>query len=817
MINDKQKSRLNGLKPLSAAIGAALLAGAALPSMAQDASQRPMLEEVVVTAQKREQGVNDIPMSISAFSGDSMAEMGVEDTADLAAIVPGFAYSDSVLGTPVYTMRGVGFNETSAQASSTVGVYLDEIGVAFPIMTRGAMLDVQRVEVLKGPQGTLYGRNSTGGAVNYIANKPTEEFESAVSMSYGNFDVSSLNGFVSGAISDNVQARLAAKAVNSGEGWQESVSRDDELGEQDKLSLRLSLAAQLSEETDVAFSLAYWKDNSDSLAPQFVKATYPSRVGPAADIINQYAPDGPLGDDAQEADWTEGAGQQVNMENTSFSLQVTHQINDNLTFKSLTGYAKFEDTDSFYERSGIQGIPASEVPEGFKSGDIVGKTTGLLVSDGYIQNTDIESWTQELRLSGESDSVNWIAGVYYSQNEVDNRATQVMEMNQAVSYAPFPQYNFDRFDNTTLQETSTLAVFGSADWSIGENLIVTTGLRYTEDETDYAGCSQDTNGSLATFYRTAIGEFTNAQAGECVTLNASLQSGLVEDELNEDSLSFRLVGNYTLTDDLSVYASYTRGFKSGSFPTLGATSYLQVKPAVQEQLDSIEIGFKSTLADGAAQINGAIYNYDYKDKQLLTKIPDAIFGTLWTLQNIPDSNVMGAELDLQWVPAQGVTIGGGVSYLETEISGFVGTNQTGQRLNFDDSEFPFSAKLQLSATAKYEWDITDALLGNIAVDLSYTDDSRADFTGKGSYQLDNDNLPDLTKPYGFDEDYVIEGYTLINARMGIADNTDKWAASVWVRNLTNEFYITNTIQHGDMVSRYAGMPRTYGITVDYSF
>lgn len=807
----KFKSLHSGLRPLSAAIGAVLLTGAAVPSMAQNESTRMMLEEVIVTAQKREQSVNDIPMSITAFSGDSMAEMGIEDTADLAAIVPGFAYSDSVLGTPVYTMRGVGFNETSAQASSTVGVYLDEIGVAYPIMTRGVMLDVQRVEVLKGPQGTLYGRNSTGGAVNYIANKPTEEFESAISMTYGRFDALTLDGFVSGAVTDNLQARLAVKTVNSGEGWQKSVSRDDELGEQDKLSLRLSLAAQLGDNTDAAFSVAYWEDNSDSLAPQFVKATYPSRIGPAADIINQYAPDGPLGNDAQKADWTAGAGQQVNMESTSLSLQITHAINDSLTFKSLTGYAKFDDTDSFYERSGIQGIPASVVPDGFKSGDITGRNTGLLVSDAYIQNTDIEAWTQEFRLSGETEAVSWLAGIYYSENEVDNRATQVMEMNQAVSYAPLPVYNFDRFDNTTYQETSTLAVYASADWTLGENMVVTTGLRYTEDETDYAGCSQDTNGSLATFYRTAIGQFTNAQQGECVTLNASLQSALVEDELNEDSLSFRVVANYALTDDVSAYASYTRGFKSGSFPTLGATSFSQVKPVVQEQLDSIELGFKATLADGAAQLNGAIYNYDYTDKQLLTKIPDAIFGTLWTLQNIPDSEVMGAELDLQWIPAQGLTIGAGISYLESEVSGFVGSNQKGERVDFDGSEFPFSANLQLSATAKYEWDISDAISGNVAIDLSHTDDSRADFTGKGSTQLGT------AIPYAFDKDFVIEGYTIANARMGVTDSTNQWGASIWVRNLTDEFYITNTIQHGDMVSRYAGMPRTYGVTVNYSF
>jgi len=131
------------------------------------------LEEILVTAQKREQSANEIGMSITAYSGDTLKELAVEDITDLAAITPGLTYNDVGAGTPVYTMRGVGFNESSLQAASTVGVYNDEVAIPFPIMTGGPLLDIERVEILKGPQGTLYGRNSTGGGINYIANKPT--------------------------------------------------------------------------------------------------------------------------------------------------------------------------------------------------------------------------------------------------------------------------------------------------------------------------------------------------------------------------------------------------------------------------------------------------------------------------------------------------------------------------------------------------------------------------------------------------------------------------------------------------------------------
>lgn len=821
MINCKQKSRLDGLKPLSAAIGVALLAGSALPAMAQDASQRLMLEEVVVTAQKREQSVNDIPMSISAFSGDSMAEMGVEDTADIAALVPGFAYSDSILGTPVYTMRGVGFNETSSQAASTVGVYVDEIGIALPIMTRGAMLDVQRVEVLKGPQGTLYGRNSTGGAINYIANKPSEEFEGGVSATYGSFDTVTLDGFVTGALTDNVQARFAAKTVTSSEGWQESVTRDETLGEQDKLAMRFSLAAQLDEDTDVALGVTYWEDNSDSMAPQFLEVAS-AAARPPTGLLEDYAPS-PVDQNAEDADWTAGQDPHIDMQSTSLSLHVTHAINDSVSFKSLTGIARFEENGSFYERSGHPGVPASVVPDAYKSGDIVDVNDRNLIADGYIQNSEINSYSQEFRLTGDADNVSWITGIYYSQTEVDNIATQTLEIDASTWAGAAPYANFDRVANTTLQETTTWGVFASADWTIDEKLVVTTGLRYTEDEADYQGCSADTgNGALRDFVNIALGAAypnANMTAGGCSTINELGVSTLVEDLLKEDSLSWRVAFDYSFSDDFSAYTSYSRGFKAGSFPTLGALNADQLDPAVQEQLDAYEIGFKSTLAGGAAQLNGAVFYYDYTDKQLLTKIYDPIFQTLWTLDNAGKSEVIGAELDLQWVPVEGLTVAGGISYLETEIKSLKGSNQLGEFLDFAGSEFPFSANVQANATAKYEWDLTDTYRAHIGFDLSYSDNSLADYTSSDlvGYSLPEDREDRVASPYEFDDRFTIDSYTLVNARIGISAANEQWSTYLWARNLTDEYYTSNTIKQADIISRYAGMPRTYGITFNYSF
>ena len=196
--------------------------GAVLALSVMHSSHALTVEEVIVTAQKREQSANDVNVAISAFSGEDLAEIGVVDTRDLGNLTPGFSYSDSGRNAPIYSLRGIGFNEQSQTASSTVGVYMDEVALPFPVLTKGANLDLQRVEILKGPQGTLYGRNTTGGAINYIANTPTETFAAGIKGSYGRFDTTDLEGYVSGPISETAGIRFAFRNIHAGEGWQKT-------------------------------------------------------------------------------------------------------------------------------------------------------------------------------------------------------------------------------------------------------------------------------------------------------------------------------------------------------------------------------------------------------------------------------------------------------------------------------------------------------------------------------------------------------------------------------------------------------------------
>ena len=189
----------------------------------------------MVTAQKREQSAADVPVAISAFSGESLETLGLTDTRDLTALVPGFSVAKSSANTPIYTLRGVGFNTPNVSSTSPVGIYIDEAAFPYSYMSQGLTFDVKRVEVLKGPQGTLYGRNTTGGLVNYITNKPSDQFEARIRLQAGNFDTIGLEGTVSGPLTDSLSARLAIKTLQVQEGWQESVSRPgDKNGEQDR-------------------------------------------------------------------------------------------------------------------------------------------------------------------------------------------------------------------------------------------------------------------------------------------------------------------------------------------------------------------------------------------------------------------------------------------------------------------------------------------------------------------------------------------------------------------------------------------------------
>lgn len=617
---------------------------------------------------------------------------------------------------------------------------------------------------------------------------------------------------------------MSFKTLNSN-GWQKSVSRDEKLGELDKLAARLMVEVDLGNDVNMLLMAAYWNDNSDSLTPQFLESGY-ANPGTVADLIRPHEPvDGAIGNNAKHAEWTRARTPAYDIDNTSLAMTIKANVTNHLLLTSLTAYHQFRDHGSEFERSGIAGIPVSDEVRPFMNGNIANLPDGAILTNDYSTiPIDIDAFSQELRLNANSERVSWVSGLYYANATVNNVANQSFNLststNGLLDGAPFG--NFPDIDNKARQKQLTYAVFGSADWRLVDNITLTAGLRYSKDKIDFDGCTADSgDNTLATFFNILTGIVSggsipgNIQPGGCVTWDLPPGAvigppGLISRELNEDSWSWRLALDYHVSRTTSVYVSYSRGFKSGSFPTLGASNSNQFTPVVQEQLDAFEIGFKATLAGGSAQLNGAIFYYDYTDKQMLTKISDPVFDRLLALNNVDDSTVKGFELDFQWLPGDGWTLGGAVSYVDSKIGPFIASNQLGQEIDFNGSELPFSPNWQATVAAKYEWSFSTDNVGFVTVDVAYSGSSQADYKSRDSTTTDG-------QPYQYNPLFDIWSYTIVNVRLGMASADDNWRTFVYARNLTNEFYFTNVQQATDMRVRYVGKPVTYGVTLQYNW
>jgi outer membrane receptor protein involved in Fe transport len=810
------RNPLSGINTLRRGALASLTASVAVLGPVQ--LQALEIEEVIVTAQKKAQSINDVGMAITAFSGDAMKELGVSDTTDMAALTPGLTYTSVFFGPPIYTMRGVGFKDTSYNASATVGVYVDEAAIAYPIMTLGAVLDLERVEVLKGPQGTLYGRNNTGGAINYIANKPSEEFEAGITASYGRYNTFETEGYINGALSENVRGRLAVSTTQSNEGWQRNVVTGDRLGEQDNSALRLSLAADLNQDLDALLQVGWWQNKSDAPGGQVVRAAYqsPGNAGVIAVMepwIEAFTADG---EDNKVAGWTPGQDLSNNMDSTSVTLRLNYAINETLNLTSISSFAQFEDDGGRRDIGGF-GVPNADAAVFLMGPDLTGnlndgnpiplapETEWPWVANFLLENdAEIDTFSQEIRLSAEYENMSWIAGLYYAQDEVRSIVTQHIPLTTNSNGLGGGVINFGSAVQDGISETETIGLFVHTEWQLGDDFRLTAGLRYSDDKNDYSNCLRDGGDGL-------FGQLFGLGPGQCVTRLSSGDRGLFEDSLSEDSISGRLNLDWFVNDDIMAYASFSRGFKAGSFPNNAATVAGQLAPVVQEELNAYELGFKATLDEGAMQLNGSVYYSDYTDKQLLGVAEDPVFGVLRRLVNVPESEIYGAELDVQWQPMDGLFLSAGAAWVDTEVKGdFLAPNAFAQVINYGGSKFTDTADLQLTALINYEWPINDSINAFIGADASYTDDMHADY--EPGRMIEG---VDASAPTQLDSAFLIDGYTLVNARLGIASSEETWRLMLWGRNLTDEFYVNNVRNNLDTIVNYVGMPRTYGITVEF--
>lgn len=761
------------------------------------AERQNAIEEIVVTANKRSQSISDVGLSITAATGETLIDRGITSPTDLGKLVPGLTVQPAPFNTPVYTLRGVGFYETTLSAAPTVAVYVDEIQLPFSATTKGATFDIERLEVLKGPQGTLFGQNTTGGAINYIANKPTDEFEAGVDLAVARFGKTDVQGFVSGPLTDTVNARLALNAVQGG-AWQKSYTRDDELGDQDQLQGRFTLDWEASEKLDVRLTVSAWTDQSETQAAQMITDlcaddfTSPSCLPYQAEDFRNYSK-APA--EAEAADWGYGVFGRNPERDDSFyqtSVRLDYEISESLTLTSISAYSDY-DTDSVQD---FDGTSLASVDT---------NTTGY-----------IKDFNQEIRIAGEYESLNFIVGANYNTTDTYDRLFYNFSEGPSSNPTLSPRggligdYTFNYSD----QDIEGRAVFGNIEYELSDAWMLSAGARYTETDRDFEGCTNDYEGPSQTadwwnfVFGVAFGiPGVNVQNGGCLTFDENLQTydPALFDELNEDNVSWNIGLNYKMENDGLLYGRISKGYKSGSFPTASVASYTGYAPVEQESILAYEVGIKTPLFDNRVNLTAAAFFYDYEDKQLRGRKPDPVFVTLDGLVQVPEGEAKGIEFGIQAVPVDGLSLSLGGTYIETEIKEYEGFNALGQTLNFQGQDFPFAPELTLIGDAQYDFSVSDQLDGFVGVSFTHN--------GEASSQLDNTTTEFVTADPRFD----LDSYTLWDIRAGIRSADDKWKVMLYSYNVTDEYYWTNVQNNLVSITRFAGMPRTYGARVSLRF
>jgi outer membrane receptor protein involved in Fe transport len=764
-------------------------------------------DDIIVTAQRREQRLQDVGLSLTNLSTDDIARLRPDGIDDLVRAIPGLQATPSPNDTPIYILRGVGFYETSVAAYPDVATYIDQAPLVLPAFTRQTLFDLERVEVMKGPQGTLFGNNATGGALNIVAAKPRDRFEAEASATYGRFNRAELEGYVTGPLAKDLDARLAFRAVHTDD-WQQSYTRSDGLGAARSFAARLLLDWAASSRLHLTLNVNGWLDRSDPEAPQLARkvtlADLQAPVGasgptgtitPAFALLSYPAAPG----NARAADWDPGNRPFANNHLVQTALTATWDLARDARLTTITSYVTY----------GMHN--ATE-----------GDGTALFDLDITSDRARARSFFQEARLSNRNDHdrLRWAVGAGLERTTVYE--TVDLRFNDA-STGAIQGFSADSYDSD--QRMRNEALFGSMEFDLASRLTLKAGTRYSWARRETVNGSYQTPGYLEPFpgspgltglINTLWGQaltplfcpgksFVPIPAGGSVSVDPSTcTAGLFRGALHDRNLSWLGGANLRASGELLLYANVSRGWKNGSFPTISAPVYDQYQPVTQEELTAFEAGFKTELAGGRIAITSAVFYDDYRNKQVRAKTVNPIFGILDQLVNVPRSRILGAEEDVRLRPLRGLDVHLAGTWLETRVlryDGIVGDRSINGllyavRAPFDGTQLPFAPHWQGSASADYSFRLGPHLGAFLGGSVSAQSRSYA------SLEMTPQDLTDAALP----------GHAILDLRAGV-ETAAGWRLSVWGHNVGNHFYLTNATRAYDTVIRYAGRPAEWSITI----
>lgn len=795
------------------AASVAVLAAMAWPAQALAQSGD---EEIVVTAQKRTQRLQDVPIVVTAVGKELLQDTGVKDVKDLMQVTPGLIVnSTNSESTTTARIRGVGTVGDNAGLESSVGIVIDGIYRPRAGTGIGDLGELERVEILKGPQGTLFGKNTSAGVINVITAAPDYEFGAEGVLTFGNYGAREASASVTGKLSEGVAGRLYF-AARQRDGFYDIVTGPGPRTEKfDNDRQYWTARGQLLIEPSEDFSLRIIADYTDRdetccSATTFLRGP----TGPLVDLANgQPSSQNPVTPD-ERIGWSNRSGQ-GHVKDMGLSMEANWDV-DWGTVTSITGIRNWK-SEAGQESD-------------FTTADL------LFRRDDGQYFTEFNQISQEVRLAGEFDDINWLVGAFYTHETLDQSSplyfgedleryfsllfsggatTGILPVFTGLPTGSILPYGLALHD-TYEQTTDTIALFTNNTWEVTDEFEITVGLRYTHEtkevDAHYTnGPGQGASCAASRANRDAIANIIGPVGAArylatiCTTFNdPAFNDVRTRQEVSNDELTGTLKLAYKFDEDVMVYASYARGYKSGGFnldrarfgdPTVNSS----VNPDTffdPEFVDSYELGAKTRFFDGDVTLNVTAFHQEFEDFQLNT-----FTGISYIVASIPVVKSTGVDTDITWrTPIEGLTLQGGVTYADTRYGNFEVDPTSGVSDRLPGARLNYAPLWSGTMAATYETDLNESLALHANVSARYSD---AYNTGSN---LDPIKMQD--------------SYWNLSARVGVGGIDDNWRVELWGANLLDET-ISNVIFDATLQTGTYGTilapPRTYGVTLRLTY
>ncbi len=719
----------------------ALTVPAVAQTVPQSAEETGGLEEIVVTAQKTRDNLQTVPLSLTAFSGDALKRSNVENIKDLAARTPSLTVDTFSPGQPRYFIRGIGGAASSSARDAAVGIFVDEVYMGRDSMTSTDFVDIDRVEILRGPQGTLFGRNVVGGAISYFTQKPDDQFRAQGALTVGNYDKIDGSFAVSGPLSDAVAAKLSFSSRNhGGYAFNETTGRDIETEHSN--AVRGALRFHPNDAVDIQLNADFSKLTGTGSWWHLLREG-PNSIGKSNS------------DPRRGRNYTDDGFNRVRNGGVSLNARFESPMGE---IASITAYREAR----LRTRANTTGLFVAALTD---------PNRNQFHHTLFIQEDDNKSkqFSQELRLASDiSDRLSSVVGIYYFHEQVD--ATAITDYR----FIRFGTEGRRRFDASNT--TDSYAAFANLAWEVTDRLKLRGGLRWSRDEKDHVVTA---SGNSYVPYRDGgviVPGFTAPGRAAWSALTPAFSV------------------NFQATPTKFVYASASRGFKSGGFSDSEVERLAAMEPFDPEFAWNYEVGVKTEWLDRKLRFNASLFYTDYTDLQiLLIRQVDPNLPPIGVTGNAGKVVIKGAELEVNAIPIEGWNIYGTYAYTDSNIKELISgtTNLAGNRL-------ARAPKHKFSVGTSYSTDVG----GKVRVT------GRAEYTYSSSYFATITNSP------------VDEINNLKNLSLGLSFATpdEKWSLDLWGKNVTDRLNI-NTISEVPTRDGYAqfAAPRTYGATLRFRY